>query len=304
MFSRGNRSRPYFVDMAVFRLLIIIVLLLPQFGRAAGEPLIAWQVVAGEQAQLTVLGSVHMAFPDVYPLREDLESAFNKADSLVVEVDITGEGATEIQRLLLNQGTLPAGETVEQHLSAAVWQRLQSYMKERGLPGDQLVLMKPGLLAATLSTLRLAELGMVVEQGIDRHFLSQLGSKPVVQLESPAQQLALLLEFPDPELFMAQSLEQLETMEALITPIYQAWLRGDAEALNRLLLTEDRESHPEFEEIYKRFFDDRNHVMAEQLTAMLSGPGHHFVVVGAGHLVGEEGIIALLRRAGFTVSRY
>ena len=93
MFSRGNRSRPYFVDMAVFRLLIIIVLLLPQFGRAAGEPLIAWQVVAGEQAQLTVLGSVHMAFPDVYPLRKDLESAFNKADSLVVEVDITGEGA-------------------------------------------------------------------------------------------------------------------------------------------------------------------------------------------------------------------
>lgn len=285
------------------RYLLLILMLIPQFGRAAGEPLLAWRV-SGEQAQLTLLGSVHMAFPEVYPLRDDLESAFYEADSLVVEVDITGKGAFEIQRLLLTEGMLPAGETVEQYLSVSVWTRLQRYMLERGLPADQLVRMKPGLLATTLSTLRLADLGMAVEHGIDRHFLTQTGSKPVQELETPAQQVALLLDFPDPDLLMAQTLQQLETMETLITPIYQAWLRGDAQALDRLLLTQDRDSHPEFEAIYRRFFDDRNHAMAAQLTTMLAGNGHYFVVVGAGHLVGEEGIIALLRQAGFTVSRY
>ena len=290
--------------LATLRPLLLIALLLPQFGQAAGEPLMAWQV-AGDSARLTLLGSVHMAFPDVYPLREDLEKAFVGADALVVEVDITGTGAAEIQRLLLDEGMLPAGQTVEQHLSTTVWSSLQAYMESQALPSDSFVRMKPGLLATTLSALRLAEFGMQVEHGIDRHFLNRAQSdKPVLELESPAEQVALLLDFPDPDLLMAQTLLQLEDMEAIIAPVYQAWLRGDSAALNRLLLAQERASHPEFEAIYRRFYDDRNHAMADRLAQLLAGEGHYFVVVGAGHLVGEEGIIALLQRTGVTISRF
>jgi uncharacterized protein YbaP (TraB family) len=264
----------------------------------------AWQV-AGDSARLTLLGSVHMAFPDVYPLREELETAFENADALVVEVDITGPGAAEIQRLLLDEGMLPAGQTVEHYLSTPVWHSLQAYMDRHALPGDSVVRMKPGLLATTLSALRLAEFGMQVEHGIDRHFLNRVqGDKPVLELESPAEQVALLLDFPDPDLLMAQTLLQLEDMEAIIAPVYEAWLEGDSTTLYQLLLAQERARHPEFEAIYQRFFDDRNHAMADRLTELLAGEGHYFVVVGAGHLVGEEGIIALLQRAGFTISRF
>ena len=290
--------------MAALRRLLLVALLLPQFGLAAGEPLIAWRV-AGDSARLTLLGSVHMAFAEVYPLREDLEKAFADADALVVEVDITGTGAAEIQRLLLDEGMLPAGQTVQQYLSPTVWHSLQAYMENRALPADSFARMKPGLLAATLSALRLAEFGMQVEHGIDRHFLNRAQSdKPVLELESPAQQVALLLDFPDPDLLMTQTLLQLEDMEAIIAPVYQAWLRGDSAALNRLLLAQERASHPEFEAIYQRFYDDRNHAMADRLAQLLASQGHYFVVVGAGHLVGEEGIIALLQHSGFTISRF
>ena len=264
----------------------------------------AWQVT-GDSARLTLLGSVHMAFPDVYPLREDLETAFENADALVVEVDITGTGAAEIQRLLLDEGMLPSGQTVEQYLSTPVWRSLLAYMDSHALPGDSFVRMKPGLLATTLSALRLAEFGMQLEHGIDRHFLNRVqGDKPVLELESPAEQVALLLDFPDADLLMAQTLLQLEAMEAIIAPVYEAWLEGDSATLNQLLLAQERSSHPEFEAIYQRFYDDRNHAMAHRLTELLAGEGHYFVVVGAGHLVGEEGIIALLQRTGFTISRF
>ena len=290
--------------MAALRLLLLITLLLPQCGRAAGEPLMAWQVAA-DSARLTLLGSVHMAFPDVYPLREDLEMAFAQADALVVEVDITGTGAAEIQRLLLDKGMLPAGQTVEHYLSPPVWHSLQAYLDRHALSGDSVVRMKPGLLATTLSALRLAEFGMQVEHGIDRHFLNRAqGAKPVLELESPAEQVALLLDFPDPDLLMAQTLLQLEDMEAIIAPVYEAWLEGDSTTLYQLLLAQERASHPEFEAIYQRVYDDRNQAMADRLTELLAGEGHYFVVVGAGHLVGEEGIIALLQRTGFTVSRF
>ena len=146
---------------------------------------------------------------------------------------------------------------------------------------------------------------MQVEHGIDRHFLNRAqGGKPVLELESPAEQVALLLDFPDPDLLMAQTLLQLEDMEAIIAPVYEAWLEGDSTTLYQLLLAQERASHPEFEAIYRRFYDDRNQAMADRLTELLAGEGHYFVVVGAGHLVGEEGIIALLRRTGFTISRF
>ncbi len=284
--------------------LLILLLWLPQPGRTAGELLPVWQA-SSDTGRVTLLGSVHLAFPEVYPLRDAIMQRFAQADALVVEVDITGQGAVEIQRLMLRDGVLPGQETVEQYLSPSVWQDLLRYLGEQALPVDQLVRLKPGLLATTLSTLRLVEYGMQPEHGIDRYFLMSAGNGlPVIELESAAEQVSLLLDFPDPGLLLAQTLQQLDDMEALIDPLYQAWLEGDAERLDQLLLVEERENHPQFELIYQRMFDQRNRAMTQRLTELLASSGEYFVVVGAGHLVGQEGIIAQLQRAGFTVSRF
>jgi len=271
---------------------------------AAGEKLPIW-TVHSDSAEVVLLGSVHMAYPDIYPLREEIEAAFAASDTLVVEVDISGANALEIQQLMLEKGVLPEGESLQQTISGQTWEDLQSYLRSRGLPVEMFARLRPGLVITTLSSMRLAELGLRPEMGIDQHFLDlALGNKPVLELESAAQQIELLLDFPDQDLLMAQTLVQLHDIDRYLRPIYDAWRAGDAAQLNRLLLTDERQRHPEFQPLYEKLFDERNRAMTLKIEDFLAGSGRYFVVVGAGHLVGEEGIISLLERRGFSAQQW
>ena len=267
--------------------------------RAAGEPLPVVRFES-EQASLVLLGSVHMAYPSLYPLREAIEQAFQAADHLVVEIDIRGGNARRIQQLFLEAGTLPRGQRLQDQLGPDTLSALETYLAKRGLPLAAFERLQPGLVVVTLSTLRLEELGLDPEWGVEQHFLGQLRpDQTVIELETAEQQVALLLEFPDADRLMAQSLLQLEQADRLLGPLYSAWLAGDLDELDRLLLREERAANPEFEPVYEKLYDQRNSAMAARLAALLRGEGSYFVVVGAGHLVGEQGIIRLLADAGF-----
>jgi uncharacterized protein YbaP (TraB family) len=278
-------------------LLLCVVLASPVW--AAGERLLAWQI-QGQNAQVVLLGSVHMAYPEIYPLRDALEQAFAEADKLVVEVDIGGANTLAIQQLMLERGMLPEGESLQQYLSPQTWADLQHYLRSRGLPVDMFARLRPGLVVTTLSSMRIAELGMRPELGIDRHFLDRAkDKKPIMELESVQQQIELLLAFPEPDLLISQTLVQLDEIDLYLRPIYDAWRAGDPQLLNRLLLVDEQERNPQFQPVYDLFFVQRNRAMTEKIDSYLRGKGSYFVVVGAGHLVGDEGIISLLLQRGY-----
>ncbi len=278
---------------------LLLLFLACNLARSAGEPLPVVRF-AGENASVVLLGSVHMAYPDLYPLRDGIESAFAAADTLVVEIDIRGDEALRIQQLFLEAGTLPPGQTLQAQLAPDTVAALGEYLAKRGLPLAAFERLQPGLVVVTLSTLRLVELGLDPQWGVEQHFLSRLQpDQAVIELETAEQQVALLLEFPDADRLLAQSLKQLEQADSVLEPLYSAWLAGDLEELDRLLLREERAANPEFEPVYERLYDKRNAAMAGRIEAMLRGEGSYFVVVGAGHLVGERGIIRLLSEAGF-----
>jgi uncharacterized protein YbaP (TraB family) len=278
-------------------LLLCVVLASPVW--AAGERLLAWQI-QGQNAQVVLLGSVHMAYPEIYPLRDALEQAFAEADKLVVEVDIGGANTLAIQQLMLERGMLPEGESLQQYLLPQTWADLQYYLSSRGLPVDMFARLRPGLVVTTLSSMRIAELGMRPELGIDRHFLDRAkDKKPIMELESVQQQIELLLAFPEPDLLISQTLVQLDEIDLYLRPIYDAWRAGDPQLLNRLLLVDEQERNPQFQPVYDLFFVQRNRAMTEKIDSYLRGKGSYFVVVGAGHLVGDEGIISLLLQRGY-----
>ena len=290
-------------DMLRYLLTALCCLVMP-LSWAAGEKLPIWTLHSAS-AEVVLLGSVHMAYPDIYPLREEIEAAFAAADTLVVEVDISGANTLEIQQLMLEKGVFPEGESLQQALSGQTWEDLQSYLRSRGLPVELFARLRPGLVITTLSSMRIAELGMRPELGIDQHFLDlAVGHKPVLELESAAQQIDLLLSFPDQDLLMTQTLVQLGEIDLYLRPIYDAWRDGDAALLNRLLLTDERQRHPEFELLYEKLFDERNRAMTSKIAGFLGGSGRYFVVVGAGHIVGEEGIISLLEQRGFPARQW
>ncbi|MGH7820988.1 MAG: TraB/GumN family protein, partial [Candidatus Binatia bacterium] len=152
--------------------------------------------------------------------------------------------------------------------------------------------------AMTITMMELKSLGIVAENGIDLHFLGRArGEKKIVELESAESQLELLSSFDgrQQQLFLEYTLRDVANLEKNFRDMFAAWRRGDAARLEELLKEPLRQSK-EIVPIYRRLLDDRNVEMAEKIERYLKTDDTYFVVVGAGHLVGEKGLLRLLSR--------
>jgi uncharacterized protein YbaP (TraB family) len=270
-----------------------------QFTQAAGDRLLFWQVDT-PGATVYLLGSMHLASPDIYPLRSEIVQAFEGAGSLAVEIDVRGEKGAAIQQRMLQRGQYSGGRTLMDDLSPETWRNLSSRLEQNGLPPTMMLGMKPGLVVTTLSTVEMMKLGLNPEQGIDKHFLNLASAqnKPVLELETVDQQLDAILDIPQPDLLVKQTLAQLEELDTLMAELVDTWKRGDADGLARLVIEDELQKHPEFADLHRRMFDDRNATMTAKILDMQARGGKYFVVVGAGHLVGKQGIVAMLERRG------
>ncbi len=291
------RGTPLF-GLLARSLLAATLLSFAQFTQAAGERLLFWRVDT-PGATVYLLGSMHLASPEIYPLRSEIMVAFTKSDALAVELDISGARAFEIQQRMLERGRYPAGQTLADELSPDTWAALSRRLESSGLPPALMQNLKPGMVVTTLSTMELVKLGLNPEQGIDRYFLDQArGNKPILELETVDRQLDVVLDTPEPDLLVRQTLAQLDDLEAMMAELVGYWKSGDGKGLARLVIEDELEKHPEFRDLHRRMFDDRNRDMTTKILDMQSRGGTYFVVVGAGHLVGDQGIISMLARRG------
>jgi uncharacterized protein YbaP (TraB family) len=280
------------------RLLLLTLLLLSPSLQAANDRLLFWEV-STERGTTWILGSMHLARADVYPLRQEISSAFEMSDQLVVEVDISAANQLAIQQRMLEMGTYPAGKSIADDLSPQTWKALQQRLEQSGLPPYMMEQLKPGLVITTLTAIEMMKLGLSPELGIDKHFLNLArGNKPIVELETVDQQIGLLLNFPNPDLLVRQTLFQMDSLAATMDALVRKWKAGDVNGLRRLVLDDELSRHPEFRPLQERMFDQRNRAMTERILRLQRDGGKHFVVVGAGHLLGDQGIIALLQKRG------
>ncbi len=155
------------------------------------------------------------------------------------------------------------------------------------------------MLATQLAVARLSALGYLPEFGLEQHFTSAAGTRPILELETLDQQLAVLTSPPMPvqDEMLAETIEQMDTIEPIIAAMIVAWLSGDDREFGRLFDLESGDS-PEIQAFMRRLLEDRNVGMAEKIAGYLNAPGTTFVLVGAAHLTGPEGIVALLEARG------
>jgi len=240
----------------------------------------------------------------MYPLNSSIEKAFELSDVLVVEADEAQADQVKMQKILMSRGFYPGAETIQNHVSKDTFNLLQESLNSAGIPYSTIAKMRPGLIAITLTVAKIAQLGYSPDMGIDRYFIKKArGKKPIQQLETPQAQMDLLLSFSDDDLVLKHTLISLHELEKMFAELSQAWKNGNEKQMERLMLTEQLEQYPEFADIIKRMFDDRNVSMALNIQHLLESDKTYFVVVGAGHLIGENGIVALLKKQGFTVER-
>lgn len=271
---------------------------------ASEDKALFWRVDS-EQATVYLLGSIHFADESFYPLRAEIEQAFAASENLVVELDASSqESTTSFQKLMLNEGSYSGDETLKDHLSKKTYQQLQSYLKELGIPSALVEKQKPGIVILTVAAVQAQLVGLKPEQGIDLHFLSKLNQdKKIHALETMDEQIRIFLEIEDADLLLQDSFQSLEMVKDEMHGLVTAWKQGDEKAIHKLLFDDILTGNTAINAFYERLYFERNIKMASAIKSFLKHKGRYFVVVGAGHLIGDRGIIQLLQNAGYRVDR-
>jgi len=273
----------------------------PEKGQADSKSF-AWKLSKGKR-QGYLMGSIHFGKASMYPLPLTLLNAFKGSDALVVEANVVDADASTMVHTMMSAGVYSDGTTLKEVLGAELWGELGVTSTALGISVSMLEGMKPWFASMTLTAMALNGIGLDESLGIDRHFLEMAKAqhKPIRELESVQQQLALLSGLPQKIqiAMLKQTLKDVAVADAYFDRMLKAWQSGDVLALNRLFVDEGLKS----DELNRLLNTDRNITMAKKVDEMLIKGCHCFVVVGAGHLGGEAGMIKLLQAKGYEVEQ-
>jgi len=191
----------------------------------------------------------------------------------------------------------PTHGTVTQALAAL------HNLRHRGAAGQPLMRFKPWMLAIALQGLELQKAGYDPELGLDKHFYDQAkaSGKAVQGLETADYQISVFdgMTMEQQERLLAQTLKELETELASVGKLADAWKSGDAPTVERIVQSELK-AEPQ---MYQRLLVDRNKAWLPKIEALFARTGRALVVVGAAHLVGPDGLVAMLKAKGYTVEQ-
>ncbi|MFQ1607145.1 TraB/GumN family protein [Aeromonas veronii] len=274
----------------------LLCLLLPL--HAFADPAF-YRVSKGNQ-QHWLLGSIHAGKPALYPLPEPVERAWLQSRALVMEVDMNSITPDQWQQT----GSLTRlvdGKPLKDHLPAELYQRTLMAGARYGIDEAALATLRPWFAAITLTQAAMARSDFKSELGIDQHFATRATKegKPVVGFETLLEQLGYLASVGDNQtLMLASTLDELPMLESGFAAVMKAWQQGDEATLINLL--KEEMAPPALQSwMEQTLLAERNHNWLKKWSTL---PNESFIVVGALHLYGEQGLLALLEQQGWRIT--
>ena len=284
------------------RLAAIVVLLelAPLHAQPARN--LIWKV-SGPMGAVYLVGSVHLLTKDYYPLSPALDTAFKDSDLLVEEADLGELEAPASQLKLLTRGLLPGDQSLDAVVSPSTYALVTKRVSDLGMPIEPLKRFKPWMLALTLVEFEWQRAGFDASLGLDRHFFDRAKTegKVVQGLETVEYQLSIFdgMAMEEQDRLLVESLKDLDRERANALRLTDAWKAGDTVAIERIVLDDVKDDRV----MYERLLVNRNRNWLPRLDALLARNGRAFVVVGAAHLVGPDGLLAMLKAKGYKVDQ-
>jgi len=291
-------------------LLVLCVTPLARGAEPAGEAaqkLFCWKVTGPEGGVAYLLGTIHVGRADLYPLAPVIETSFKQADTLVTETDlIEPQDSARLLKLLMQKGTYPLGDSVENHIGGETRAHLARYIAATKELAADYTHLKPWFLSVAIAVIEAKRIGLNTNEGIDRHFVDQATAmhKPIGTLETSEFQLDLMNSFSDElqdQLLLSDLLDS-ENKSELMERMIQAWKSGSTDAMEEITLRYQND-HPKLKLAFQKIIDERNDAMTQQIEQFLKTPKTYFVAVGAGHLTGERGILSQLRGKNYEIEQ-
>jgi len=291
---RGHCHRSGRIPLVYFKILIAasLIVIVNQAGAAC-----VWKVTSGPNV-LYLGGSIHALKSKDYPLPAAYNRAFDASDRLVCEVD--PKALLESSKGILKAGEYPKGDSLKNHVDPRTYDYLRRVFKLLNVPESKFARYRPWFLSLVLQAPALH--GMSETLGVEEFLRrrARANSKPVSGLESAREHADVFLGLTDHQseaMLLMMFLPTQRRRGSTGDEIARAWRRGDADTDTRIMLDEFRN----FPSLADRFLTDRNRKWIPKIEAYLQSGKTYFVVAGAAHMGGPNGIIALLRDRGYHI---
>ena len=261
-----------------------------------------WKVHSGQKV-LYLAGSVHALGADSYPLSAAYESAFNSSGTLVEEINLAEAEQLAAAPLLLSKGLYTDGRTFESAVGKDTATLVATRLKNTGIPAEMIRTMKPWMVMLLITAFEAQKAGLDAALGLDKYFFdkARAASKPVLALETAESQIDRFDKMPETlqEQMLRSTLTELDSQQNSVAAMINAWKTGDAAALEKMSLS----SFDGYRGAYSSLIVERNNNWVPQIEACMAKPQPCFVVVGAAHLIGPDGLLTLLKKKGYKIEQ-
>lgn len=258
-----------------------------------------WKVSKGNRS-FYLFGSVHVLPPELKWYTPKLRAVYETSEVVVLE-SLENKEKEKLKLLHQKYGFLPKGKVLRDYLNDEEYAVFQKIVKEADLDPYAADRMKPWFF---LTVLQAKLSNPYAKNGVDRLFLSaaKRDAKTLMGLENTEEALKAISSVPLKEdiaqfkkLLRKTTVSEAEKRERVEMLI--AWARGDVERMS-YLFEKNLSSNG-----YGSLISKRNRHWYPKLVRLLKEGKRALVVVGAGHLVGKDSLLRMLKRAGYRVER-
>ncbi len=258
-------------------------------------------MASSSTANVYFAGSFHMLRASDYPLPAEFLTAYRDSRKIIFEVPPGEMESPEHMEEFLNAAIYNDGTTLKEHITSAAYAKAESFCRERNYPLEQYELFKPTFFVMTLTVLEMNKIGADPKKGIDYFFQDKAmqDGKATGSLETVDQQIRLLasVDASGGSDQVLEAIDELGQIERVLDEHLAAWRKGDEAKMEELYIKELQR----YPKLYQTLIVDRNNKWVKDIEGYLHGSGNTMVVVGAAHLVGDNGLVNLLRQRGYKV---
>ncbi len=282
------------------RIVLLALLAFPVHAENSGHPVTMWEV-AGQTNSIYLLGSVHLLRSKDYPLPAVLDTAYEDAEVLIMEIDMDDLDPLAAQTAFTTYGVLQDSRTLRDLMGDEPYEKALAAAEDIDIPLEMLSKTEPWYAAMTIEIMMLNRIGFDPTLGVEMYMMSKATSdgKRIDGLETVEEQIQFLdgMSAEAQRDMLLSTLTESARLGDMMDDLIDAWRHGDVMQLESGMLDE----LAQHEELNKALVTDRNARWVQYIEPLLNDTDDYLVVVGALHLIGQGGVPMRLERSGYEV---
>jgi uncharacterized protein YbaP (TraB family) len=249
-----------------------------------------WKISGNGMAETSYLyGTIHLKDARIFEWKDSVYKHLAECRSYAGELDLSTETIMKAAGMMI----LPEGESLHSHFKSDEYEEIRRGLKT--CSGYELAMFDrikpPALIALCFADSKPDDLEATVDELLYKQAIQK--QMQTFGIESIEEQMAVFDKIPDS--YVLEYFRNLDRQDSEFEMLVRNYRQANLDSL--WILIQDEESGSLLNDELIRV---RNHRMAERIIPLIEQQSV-FIAIGSGHLPGNEGVLALLRKNGFEV---